>query len=116
MGVSKRVVAHLRASGHHAEHLRELGLPRLADREILKKALDDGSVILTFDLDFGDLLAAGGGLLPSVVLFRLRDQTPESVIERLDSVVSSCREHLETGAVVTVETNRYRVHRLPIVP
>jgi predicted nuclease of predicted toxin-antitoxin system len=28
-------------------------------------------IVLTFDLDFGDLLAAGAHALPSVVIFRL---------------------------------------------
>ena len=79
MGVSRTTVERLRVLNHQADHLRELGLKCLPDSEILKKAQREQSVVLTFDLDFADLLAAGGETLPSVILFRLRDQTPASV-------------------------------------
>lgn len=71
-------------------------------------------MILTFDLDFGDLLAAGAHRLPSVILFRLRDQTPNSVNPRLFRLLAERKEDLERGALVIVEDNRYRLRRLPI--
>lgn len=37
---------------------------------ILEKALDEGRVLLTHDLDFAELLAASGGKAPSVIVFR----------------------------------------------
>lgn len=40
------------------------------------KAVQEGRVVLTFDLDFGDLLAANRESLPSVITFRLRNQSP----------------------------------------
>jgi predicted nuclease of predicted toxin-antitoxin system len=69
-------------------HLRGLGLGRLSDQAILDKAREERQVVLTFDLDFGDLLAAAGQGLPSVILFRLRDETPGSVTPRLMQVIS----------------------------
>jgi len=50
----------LRQAGEEVTHLREEGLHTLPDDSILDKAKQEQSVILTFDLDFGDLLAAGG--------------------------------------------------------
>ena len=76
MGVSQTTVRALRDLGHDVVHLVELGLERLEDYSILGKARDEGRTVLTFDLDFGDLLAASGSALPSVVLFRLRNATP----------------------------------------
>lgn len=60
MGVSSTVVQILRASGYDADHLREQGLQRLPDPAIVEKARQEERIILTFDLDFGDLLASGG--------------------------------------------------------
>jgi predicted nuclease of predicted toxin-antitoxin system len=70
MGVSMTTVAALRQAGHDVVHLREEDLLTLPDNQILEKAKREQSVILTFDLDFGELLALGGNTAPSVILFR----------------------------------------------
>jgi predicted nuclease of predicted toxin-antitoxin system len=90
------------------------GLQRLPDDEILHKANQEQRVVLTFDLDFGELLAAGGRMTPSVVLFRMRNQTPAAVTPKLFRVLETCRTALQTGAIVVVEDHGYRVRRLPI--
>ena len=60
MGVSLRVVEWLRSSGHDAIHLRDEGLQKLPNGEIFRKAIREQRVVLTFDLDFGEIVAAGG--------------------------------------------------------
>lgn len=106
--------ASLREAGHHAVHLRDQGLLKMEDSDILQKARTEDRVVLTFDLDFGDLLAASGEKLPSVIIFRLRNQTPSSVRPRLLEILSDCENDLNRGAIVVVEETRYRVRRLPI--
>jgi predicted nuclease of predicted toxin-antitoxin system len=71
MGVAWRIVDWLRAAGHDVRHLREEGLHRLPDGDILAKAATERRVVLTFDLDFGDILALSEQRVVSVVLFRL---------------------------------------------
>jgi predicted nuclease of predicted toxin-antitoxin system len=66
MGVSMRVVEWLRSTGHDVVHLREQGLHRLPDGEIFAKAQREQRVVLTFDLDFGEIVAATGVKTPSV--------------------------------------------------
>jgi predicted nuclease of predicted toxin-antitoxin system len=114
MGVSMTTIGALREAGGEAVHLREEGLLTLADDQILEKAIKEQRVILTFALDFAELLAAGGGRSPSVVLFRMRNQTPAAVTPRLFRVLETCRSALETGAIVIVEDEGYRVRPLPI--
>ena len=115
MGVSMTTVYSLRQAGEAVVHLRDEGLHRLPDGEILEKAKREQRVVLTFDLDFGDLLAAGGNATPSVVLFRLRNQTPAAVTPKLFRVLGACRAELERGAIIIVEDERYRVRHLPIL-
>ena len=55
MGVDVRVVQWLRRHGHDAVHLREEGLHRAPDEQVFAKALAEDRIVLTFDLDFGDL-------------------------------------------------------------
>lgn len=69
MGISPKAVDFLVRLGHQASHLQQQGLHRLKDSEILEKARQEGCILLTHDLDFGDLLAANGADLPSVVIF-----------------------------------------------
>ena len=79
MGVSQRVVEWLRAAGHDAVHLRDEGLQRrLPNGEIFQKAGGEQRIVLTFDLDFGEILAGSGNQIVSVVLFRLRNTPPTS--------------------------------------
>ena len=52
--------------------------------------------------------------MPSVILFRLRNMTPQSVTPRLFEILSVCQDDLESGAIVVVEDAGYRVRRLPI--
>ena len=115
MGVDQRVVAWLRAAGHDAVHLRDEGLQRLPDEAIFDKAVAEARIILTFDLDFGQIAALAKGRVASVVLFRLPDPRYARVIERLQAVLPASAESLATGAVVIVEPARHRTRELPNV-
>ncbi|MBI2088268.1 MAG: DUF5615 family PIN-like protein [Deltaproteobacteria bacterium] len=113
MGVDVRVVHWLRSQGHNATHLRDEGLQRSPNGEIFKKAVAESRVILTFDLDFGEILALSKGPKAGVILFRLRNTRTPHVIQRLASVLSDCVEPLERGAVVIVQESRHRVREFP---
>ena len=106
----------LRAAGRETVHLRDLGLHKLPDDKILSLAAEQESIVLTFDLDFGELLAATGGSSPSVILFRMRNQTPTAVNPGLFEVLETCQNELVRGALVLVEDRAYRLRRLPIRP
>lgn len=104
----------LRAAGEEVVHLREERLMKLPDDQIVAKAIREQRVILTFDLDFGELLAVGGGAVPSVIIFRMRNQTPAAVNPRLFRVLEAGRSALESGAIAIVEDDGYRLRPLPI--
>jgi predicted nuclease of predicted toxin-antitoxin system len=83
MGVAVRIVEWLRAQGHDATHLREENLQRMADHDVFRKAAVESRILLTFDLDFGEIVGLSGERNVSVVLFRLRNTHTPHVIERL---------------------------------
>jgi predicted nuclease of predicted toxin-antitoxin system len=70
MGVSIRVVSWLRNQGFDAVHLRDRGLQRLPDKEVFELAIQENRIVLTFDLDFGEIVALSSGAIISVLLFR----------------------------------------------
>jgi predicted nuclease of predicted toxin-antitoxin system len=114
MGVDIRIVQWLREQAHDAKHLRDEGLHRSPNGEIFAKAVAEGRVVLTFDLDFGEIAALTRGCKASVVLFRLHNTRTPHVIARLAAVLADCTDALQTGAVVVVEESRHRVRFLPI--
>ena len=89
---------------------------RSADRDILARARADSRTVITFDLDFGDILALGVLDAPSVILLRLNDERSEAVSSRLASVLAERNVELGAGALILVEDTRYRVRKLPISP
>jgi predicted nuclease of predicted toxin-antitoxin system len=114
MGISPITVAFLRSLGHVAVHLHDESLDRLPDSAILEKARREGRVLLTHDLGFGELIAAGGSEAPSVISFRLRDMRPANVNRHLREILAHHLDALERGAILSVNENRIRVRRLPI--
>jgi predicted nuclease of predicted toxin-antitoxin system len=114
MGVSLRVVEWLRAAGHDAVHLRDQGLQRLPNGDIFQKAHAEGRIVLTFDLDFGEIVAGSAGKVVSVVLFRLRNTRSDFVIARLEAALRQSSGELQSGAVVVIEDGRHRVRKLPL--
>src|SRR5690242_17654563 len=108
MGVSMRVVEWLRPSGYDAIHLCDEGLQKLPNGEIFRKAVREKRIVLTFDLDFGEIVAGSGGGSVSVILFRLRNTRADFVIKRLNVVLKQSTQELGQGAVVLVEDGRHR--------
>jgi predicted nuclease of predicted toxin-antitoxin system len=114
MGISPKTVAFLQGIGYDAIHLRDQGLDRLPDATILGKALSEGLILLTHDLDFGKLIAASGAKLPSVITFRLRNMRPERVNLHLQGIIAQHQEALEKGAIISVTEGQIRVRFLPL--
>jgi|SRR5215211_868382 len=113
-GISPQVVKELRQQGYDAIHLIDEGLNRLPDNTILQKAGEEDRILLTHDLDFGELLAASGGKLPSVIIFRLKDMRSANVARHLFSMIRQQSEALQRDAVCSVTEQKVRIRVLPI--
>lgn len=114
MGISPSIVQALRERGHDAIHLHEQGLIQLSDADILNKAREEGRVLLTHDLDFGELLAFHKQRLPSVIIFRLSDMRPQNIWLHLNAILAQHSQSLEQGALLSVRDQKVRVRTLPI--
>jgi predicted nuclease of predicted toxin-antitoxin system len=114
MGISPVTVSFLGGLGHDATHLHDEGLDELEDPDIFAKARAENRVLLTHDLGFGELAAASGARLPSVIVFRLRNMRPDRVNHYLGRIISDHQEALEKGAIVSVTEGQVRVRLLPI--
>jgi predicted nuclease of predicted toxin-antitoxin system len=115
MNVVPELAARLAAIGHECRHVREIGLQRADDPEIIREAKTAGEIIVTHDLDYGHLLAFSGEASPSVIVLRARNTHPEALFRRLTACSADIDEPLRRGAIVTVEDAAVRIRLLPIV-
>ena len=109
MGVSIRVVDWLRDRGDDAVHLRNEEMRTAPDDQIFAKALAENRILLTFDLDFGEIAARHQTRSPGVIVFRMRNTRVSHVIERLEHVLAESGTVLAGGAVIVVEESRHRI-------
>lgn len=113
--LSPKIAAMLRAGGHDAVHVADIGLLGASDETILAHARDSGQVIVSADADFGELLAVSRATQPSVVLLRSADHlTPDQQAALLTANLPVVAAELAAGAVVSIARGRLRVRPLPV--
>jgi len=105
-------VSWLRKQGYDAKHLSEERLHKLTDREIFEKARRENRIVLTTDLDFGEIAISTPSTKISVIIFRQEDRTPSSINRYLEEVIRSTEAEIEKGAIVTVREGRIRIRHL----
>ena len=106
----------LRDVGIDTIHVGEIGLSAAEDAEIIRRAAEEERIIVTLDADFHTLLAFDEATFPSVIRIRIERLRAQSLTELLLRVINECQEDLRQGAAVTVEANRIRIRRLPLLP
>lgn len=104
----------LSRTGHDVVHWTQVGQPTATDRTIMSWAQSEGRVVVTYDLDFGALLASTNAKGPSVVLIRAGDVLAPAVETLVTSALVACADELLDGAIVTVDTAGHRVRALPL--
>lgn len=75
--LSTRLTPLLARFGHDVTHVNDLGLDSHPDQDVLDAARVHGRVLVSADTDFGELLVRQDTALPSLVLFRQGNRTPE---------------------------------------
>ncbi len=114
MGVSLTVSKWLKSNNFDAIHLLDENFQRLSDDLIFEKAKQEDRIILTFDLDFGEILSRLKAEHSSVIIFRLENQTPINVIKHMEVILTNYSTQLMEGVVLLITEKKYRIRRLPI--
>jgi predicted nuclease of predicted toxin-antitoxin system len=113
-GVPRRAVSVLRDAGIDTVHTSEIGLSAATDSEIIAWCRANGAVVVTLDADFHAEIALSGEITPSAIRLRTQAQKGPEVGRLLVDIVRARAEELAAGALVTVRSERLRVHRLPV--
>lgn len=113
--ISPESVEHLEALGYVCHSLVRDGPRALSDDDIVALAKQEGRIIITHDLDFGQMYYFSEEGRVGVVVLRLRHQTVEAVNQVLERFLESDllpENEIQETLVILSETT-YRVHRGP---
>lgn len=83
------------------------------DADIMRFAALHGYVLMTHDLDFGAMIAAGGLAGPSVLQIRTQDVLPDAIGGLVTQALTAFAEELSQGAIVTITGELGRARLLP---
>ena len=114
MNLSPSWVALLTAYGFDAVHWTNVGGKTATDETIMSWALEDSRVVVTNDLDFGQILALTHATGPSVVLIRGPKVLPSQIGDVVVECLKTYAHELEQGALIVIDHQRQRVRVLPI--
>jgi|CXWL01.1.fsa_nt_gi predicted nuclease of predicted toxin-antitoxin system len=112
--MSPRFADSLRAAGHEAVHVRDLGLSTADDTIIFDRAAAEDRIVIAQDTDFGTILALRQAARPSVILFRCQIKSTDVLTNLLMANLSAILADLDAGAIVVFEDTRIRTRRLPL--
>jgi predicted nuclease of predicted toxin-antitoxin system len=115
MNLSPALADLLVAAGFDAVHWSKIGAPNATDAHIMSRAIENGFIVVTHDLDFSAILAATNAEKPSVVQIRAADLSPERLAPILATSLRQCREALAAGALVSVDADKMRLRQLPLI-
>ena len=114
MNLSPSWVDRLARHGFEAVHWSAIGAATAPDHEILAWAHQHGSVLVTNDLDFSAILAAGVAEGPSVVQLRTQDLLSDAAISIVANALEVHREDIERGALLSIDEGGSRMRMLPL--
>jgi predicted nuclease of predicted toxin-antitoxin system len=114
MNLSPSWVDRLARHGFEAVHWSTIGAATAPDSEILAWANEHGFVLITNDLDFSAILAASAAATPSVVQIRTQDLLSDEVVRTVVHALEAHRDHIERGALLSIDEAATRVRMLPL--
>lgn len=114
MNISPQWVESFQSNSFEALHWSTVGDARATDREIFLYAASNGFIVMTHDLDFGQLLWITNSEAPSVFQIRINDILPDSHGEFVLRTIKDCLSDLELGALVVIDESNRRIRSLPL--
>lgn len=112
--LSTRLTPLLALAGHDVIHVTDLGLGGHPDHDVLDAARAEARILVSADTDFGELLARQGSALPSLILFRQGNRSPEHQAATLLDNIAEITDDLDAGAIVVFTNDSIRIRRLPL--
>jgi predicted nuclease of predicted toxin-antitoxin system len=106
------VAAVLQEQGHSSRHVGHVGLRGAPDAAIFARAQEEGWIIITRDLGFGNLLDYPLGTHAGIIVLRVPSTFIASQIrDILHAFIAGVEPEMLKKALAIVEPGRYRIRR-----
>lgn len=113
--LDENVTAHAKllftAAGHDVETVPDEGMTGVSDAQLLERCAQEGRLLVTFDVGFGDVREHPPGSHAGILLLRLHDQQPQTTIDVLRRVLGAHDLSALARAVVVVTDETVRIRR-----
>ncbi len=108
--VRKSVAGFLKQKGFDVKVIGMETKAGLSDLHVLRLANQEKRILITNDTDFGDLVFNFGHPIHGLILFRLRIETKENILNLLEKVFADYQSKLEKHYTVISENQiRFRL-------
>lgn len=108
-----RLAGRLRSSGHDSLTVADQGLRGVPDPELHDHCRGEGRILITFDLDFSNVVRYPPADTPGLVVFRGPDTLLATGRVLLDTLIAALADEDPTGKLWIVEPGRIRVYEPP---
>lgn len=108
-GVERQIVERLRSDGRDVDYVAEMD-PGISDDEVLERANVAGSILVTPDKDFGELVYTQRRSHHGVILLRLFGLSPDEKA-RTESIAVDQHTDEIFGSFVVIEPGKIRIRQ-----
>jgi predicted nuclease of predicted toxin-antitoxin system len=109
--ITTAAVALVSDHGHDVDTVPAERLTGASDTTLLEACRNDGRMLITFDIGFGDVRAYPPGSHPGIVVLRIADQRPANTLGVLRRFLANHELNDLAGALTVVSDDRVRIRR-----
>ena len=107
--ISTSLVKALRNTGYDTKDIKEEKLFGISDREVIKLAVHDNRVIVTYDKDFANLLKYSIIKHKGVILLRFADQSPDNTIRLFIPALKNLKENKIRKSLIIISDDYIKI-------
>lgn len=107
----KTIPALLELFPFNVKHISEIDPTSLPDEQIIDIAIRENRIILTHDLDYGEIYYFRNLQQLGIIMLRLKNQTTENVLKRLYKFFSNNKMYKKNlyRSLVIITENKFRI-------
>jgi len=106
-------VKFLRNEGWGVTTVKEIGLQGSKDSQVLNKAQEMGAVLITRDMDFGDIRRFLSSAYQGVIVLKMTYRESDEVHAVLRMMLQEVKEDEFAGTLFVVDRNKWRKRKSP---
>ena len=107
--IMAETVEYIRSLEHDVVSTRETGLASATDEEILRVAVNQDRILLTYNADFSDIRIFPVGTHTGIIRLRLQEQTAEDLHPVLSNLFRQLAGKDIAGKLITVTKTTIRI-------